>query len=449
MMSINDIIVLLTLIIALVAVINEKNRLHLLLKFNRADYILFAGAFLLINYFVFYPSFEQRGIVIHWLYFKDFGFYEPRHFAYLVTLVGLVYLFYKIYFSFYAFANFEKVEVFYRKQIENREISFLLDLLERYHRADIIRLVASSADAREGAAMDYYLKRYQKKPLKKRVGDWLETKVRNLFPTSWYNRRDYAYNVLNFIINSPGFIDQAANLRPYFFSDIFAGFTRKKRQSFPDDLINAYLTELIKLKNFWLKKELKESENFDGQPDYFHEDNQILSSLIKELSVADVNQVWQPFGSAAVTEIELERRAGDDIAAYYRQETQLSRLYKLFAAVAIFISCLGLYGLVTFMAVQRKKEIGVRKVLGAPVSAILILLSREFTLLISIAFLIASPVAWYFMHNWLKQFAYRINLGPGFFVITIIGSILIAWATVGYTAIKAALANPARSLRNE
>jgi putative ABC transport system permease protein len=79
----------------------------------------------------------------------------------------------------------------------------------------------------------------------------------------------------------------------------------------------------------------------------------------------------------------------------------------------------------------------------------LILLSREFTLLIGVAFLIASPVAWYFMHTWLNQYAYKINLGPSLFVITIIGSILIAWATVGYTAIKAALANPARSLRNE
>jgi ABC-type antimicrobial peptide transport system permease subunit len=138
-----------------------------------------------------------------------------------------------------------------------------------------------------------------------------------------------------------------------------------------------------------------------------------------------------------------------DIAAYYSQETQLSQLYRLFAAVAIFISCLGLYGLVTFMAVQRKKEIGVRKVLGAPVSAILILLSREFTLLIGIAFLIAAPIAWYFMHSWLQQYAYHEKLGPGLFAATIIGSILIAWATVGYTAIKAALANPARSLRNE
>jgi ABC-type antimicrobial peptide transport system permease subunit len=139
----------------------------------------------------------------------------------------------------------------------------------------------------------------------------------------------------------------------------------------------------------------------------------------------------------------------DDIDAFYRQETQISQLYKLFASVAIFISCLGLYGLVTFMAMQRKKEIGVRKVLGAPVSAILILLSREFTLLIGIAFLIASPVAWYLMHNWLQQYAYRISLGPAVFLITIIGSILVAWATVGYTAIKAALANPVQSLRND
>jgi len=138
-----------------------------------------------------------------------------------------------------------------------------------------------------------------------------------------------------------------------------------------------------------------------------------------------------------------------DIAAYYRQETQLSQLYQLFAAVAIFISSLGLYGLVTFMAVQRKKEIGVRKVLGAPVSAILILLSREFTLLIGIAFLIAAPVAWYFMHTWLQQYAYHITLGPELFAITIIGSMMIAWATVGFTAIKAALANPVKSLRNE
>jgi len=137
------------------------------------------------------------------------------------------------------------------------------------------------------------------------------------------------------------------------------------------------------------------------------------------------------------------------IADYYKQENQLSQLYKIFSGIAIFISCLGLYGLISFMAVQRKKEIGIRKVLGAPVRDIVIMLSREFTILITIAFLIASPIAWYFMHQWLQQYTYRIMIGVWFFAATILCSLGIAWLTVGYTAIKAAIANPVKSLRTE
>jgi len=137
------------------------------------------------------------------------------------------------------------------------------------------------------------------------------------------------------------------------------------------------------------------------------------------------------------------------IADYYKQENQLSQLYKVFAGIAIFISCLGLYGLISFMSVQRKREIGIRKVLGAPVRNIVVMLLREFTILIAIAFLVAAPIAWYFMHRWLEQYTYRIMMGVWFFAATIIGSLLIAWLTVGYTAIKAALANPVKSLRSE
>jgi putative ABC transport system permease protein len=137
------------------------------------------------------------------------------------------------------------------------------------------------------------------------------------------------------------------------------------------------------------------------------------------------------------------------IANFYRQENQLSQLYKMFAILAIFISCLGLYGLISFMAVQRKKEIGIRKVLGAPVHGIVIMLSKEFTVLIAIAFLIASPVVWYFMNQWLQQYAYRITIGAWIFAATILGSLVIAWLTVGYTAITAARANPINSLRTE
>jgi ABC-type antimicrobial peptide transport system permease subunit len=137
------------------------------------------------------------------------------------------------------------------------------------------------------------------------------------------------------------------------------------------------------------------------------------------------------------------------IADYYKQENQLSQLYKIFSGIAIFISCLGLYGLISFMAIRRKKEIGIRKVLGAPVKDIVIMLSREFTILIAFAFLIASPIAWYFMHQWLQQYTYRIMIGLWFFIATILGSLCIAWLTVGYTAIKAASANPVKSLRTE
>jgi putative ABC transport system permease protein len=137
------------------------------------------------------------------------------------------------------------------------------------------------------------------------------------------------------------------------------------------------------------------------------------------------------------------------IDAFYKQETQLSELYKIFAAIAIFISCLGLYGLVSFMAAQRVKEVGIRKVLGASVAHIVYLFSKEFTLLIMIAFGIAAPLAYFFMHRWLQDFSYRISLGVGVFLLAIGGSMLIAWLTVGYRAIRAGLTNPVKSLRSE
>ena len=139
----------------------------------------------------------------------------------------------------------------------------------------------------------------------------------------------------------------------------------------------------------------------------------------------------------------------DKIASFYEQENQLAQLYKIFSGIAIFISCLGLYGLISFMAVQRTKEIGIRKVLGASASNIISLFSKEFMLLIGVAFAIAAPLAYYFMHNWLNNFSFRISISAGVFVITIAASVAIAWLTVSVQAIKAAVANPVRSLRTE
>jgi ABC-type antimicrobial peptide transport system permease subunit len=139
----------------------------------------------------------------------------------------------------------------------------------------------------------------------------------------------------------------------------------------------------------------------------------------------------------------------DKIAGFYKQESQLAALYKIFAAIAIFLSCLGLYGLASFMAVQRIKEVGIRKVLGATTGNIVYLFSKEFILLIAIAFAIATPIAWYYMHQWLQNYAYRINISLWLFAAGGLAAIIIALATISFQAVKAAIANPVKSLRNE
>jgi hypothetical protein len=139
----------------------------------------------------------------------------------------------------------------------------------------------------------------------------------------------------------------------------------------------------------------------------------------------------------------------DRIDRFYRQEQRLSASYKVYTLLAILISGLGLYGLVNFMAIQRTKEVGIRKVLGASVRHIVYMFSREFTVLIVIAFLISAPVAYYMMSSWLQGFVYRIHIGIGIFLLTLLIAVAFAWITVGYRALRAALADPVRSLRTE
>ena len=121
----------------------------------------------------------------------------------------------------------------------------------------------------------------------------------------------------------------------------------------------------------------------------------------------------------------------------------------VFTSLAIFIGCLGLFGLTVFMANQKTKEIGVRKVLGASVESILFLFSREFIKLILIGFCVAAPTAWYFSNEYLEQFAYKISVGPSVFLIGLVVTFIIAFITVAYRSIHAAIANPVNSLRSE
>ena len=139
----------------------------------------------------------------------------------------------------------------------------------------------------------------------------------------------------------------------------------------------------------------------------------------------------------------------DEIANRYKAEYTVSKLSRYFAFLAIFISCLGLFGLVTFTAEQKTKEIGIRKVLGASVTGIVRMLSKDFLTLVVIAAVIAFPVAWWAMHRWLNDFAYRVDIGWWVFVVAGIIALLIALLTISFQSIKAAIANPVKSLRTE
>jgi len=138
-----------------------------------------------------------------------------------------------------------------------------------------------------------------------------------------------------------------------------------------------------------------------------------------------------------------------DLANLYKGEQQMGSLFNVFAILAIFISCMGLYGLSAFMAEQRTKEIGVRKVLGASVFNVVCLLSTRFTRLILIAVVIAIPIAWFAVDSWLKSFAYRVNADWMIFLTASLAALAIAWITVSYESIKSAIANPVNSLRTE
>ncbi len=137
------------------------------------------------------------------------------------------------------------------------------------------------------------------------------------------------------------------------------------------------------------------------------------------------------------------------IGEFYEGEQKMSVLLGIFSSIAIFIGCLGLFGLATFMANQKTKEIGVRKVLGATVESIVFLFSREYVKLILLGFLFAAPLAWLVMNKFLEDFAYKITIGPDIFMIGLGSTLAIAMLTVGYKSFRAAVANPSKSLRSE
>jgi putative ABC transport system permease protein len=171
-----------------------------------------------------------------------------------------------------------------------------------------------------------------------------------------------------------------------------------------------------------------------------------LSSSDMQEAVKGVKDVWASFSP----ENPLDYFFLDaDYDQQYRTEVRISSVLNVFTILAIVIACLGLFALASFVTEQRTKEIGVRKVLGASTSGIVVMLSGSFTRLVLIAAVLAVPAAYFGTEFWLNSFEYRIKPGWSTFAIAVMGSVAIAWLTVGYQSIRAALTDPARSLRSD
>jgi len=165
-----------------------------------------------------------------------------------------------------------------------------------------------------------------------------------------------------------------------------------------------------------------------------------------QATIKEVQQKWEATYPDFIFSYQF---LDEQIKEFYEREQKMSVLLSVFTSLAIFIGCLGLFGLATFMANQKTKEIGVRKVLGASVESIVFQFSKEYVKLVIIGFLLAAPVAWYVMSHWLNDFAYKIEIGPSIFIAGLGISSGIALITVSYRSLRAATVNPVNSLRSE
>ncbi len=157
-------------------------------------------------------------------------------------------------------------------------------------------------------------------------------------------------------------------------------------------------------------------------------------------------EVFKKYNPAAPFEYTF---VDDEYGKKFGTETRIGNLALIFAVFAIFISCLGIFGLASFIAEQRTKEIGVRKVLGASVMNLWGLLSKDFVVLVSIAVGIAAPIAWYFLNGWLENYPYRTEISWWIFAVSGVGALVITLLTVSFQSVKVALRNPVKSLRSE
>lgn len=219
----------------------------------------------------------------------------------------------------------------------------------------------------------------------------------------------------------------------------------------PEGPATAYFTIIGVVKDFNFQSlhdpvtplTIRSTESFNGGAAYTY-------ARIKGENIAsatkDIELLWKSFAPAQPFKYMF---LDENLNAQYEKEKRAGEIFSIFSGLAILIACVGLFGLAAYTANQRTKEIGIRKVLGASMGNVVFLLSKDFTKLIIVAFLLAVPLSWYIMDNWLQGFAYRIDLNAGVFLLSGFMALGISWITVSYQSVKAAMANPVKSLRSE
>ena len=185
---------------------------------------------------------------------------------------------------------------------------------------------------------------------------------------------------------------------------------------------------------------------FEQNPNWYNNTYVKTTGANAAQAIATAEKTYKQHHPNSVFKYKFLDAAYDNL---YKSESRMSQLFSVFALLTIFISCLGIFGLATYTAERRGKEIGIRKILGASVLNILNLLSIDFLKLVSLSLIIAIPIAWYFMTDWLKGFAFSINISWTVFAITALLTILIAYFTIGFQSLRAALVNPAKTLKTE
>lgn len=266
--------------------------------------------------------------------------------------------------------------------------------------------------------------------------DYLKTYDLRLTSGRWYLKENQNGEEIEFVIN-----ETAARELGYSSEEVLG-----KEISFGMNDIKGNVVGVVKdfhVKS--LREAIKPIVMFQYPVLYFEGGVKISNSNVPE-TIEHIKSVWEMAYPGYLFTYEF---LDDAMSKNYSREEQLFSIFKIFAGISIGIGCLGLFGLISFMVVQKTKEVGVRKVLGASVAGIVLLFSTDFMKLLLIAFLIAAPVSWYAMEQWLSGFAYKIDLSPYYFLLGGLINVVIAFLTIGYQARKAGVANPVDSLRDE